>query len=281
MMQQQSIERRVRSAQRSRERGFTLIEMLVVIVIIAILAAILFPVFASVRENARRTACASNLKQLSMAFIQYAGDYNERLPGATDGGSGSPYYNGEDNYGGWNFYDVFGVGDTEPKFEPIKGSIYPYVRATGVYMCPNDDEGEISGNSYAVNGCVMRQYPASTPPVPPGNPDWQFRAGKKLSSFNNTTMWMVLGEEARPPGDVTKSTDDGFLNLKNPSDAEAFNNTLVQRHTEGGNVAFLDGHVKWYKLTDIKANKFQIGGSGDLALGCSQAPAPPPPPPSP
>src|SRR5437763_14432141 len=60
--------------------GFTLIELLVVIAIIAILAAILFPVFARARENARRASCQSNQKQLGLGFLQYAQDYDERLP---------------------------------------------------------------------------------------------------------------------------------------------------------------------------------------------------------
>jgi len=64
---------------RSRN-GFTLIELLVVIAIIAILAAILFPVFARAREKARQTSCLSNLKQLSLAILMYAEDYDETLP---------------------------------------------------------------------------------------------------------------------------------------------------------------------------------------------------------
>lgn len=61
---------------RSRHQGFTLIELLVVIAIIAILAAILFPVFARTRQMARKTSCASNLRQLGLANHMYAQDYD-------------------------------------------------------------------------------------------------------------------------------------------------------------------------------------------------------------
>ncbi|GBC93466.1 hypothetical protein HRbin15_01957 [bacterium HR15] len=63
-----------------RHTGFTLIELLVVIAIIAILAAILFPVFAQARESARLTQCASNMRQLGLALIGYATDYDDGLP---------------------------------------------------------------------------------------------------------------------------------------------------------------------------------------------------------
>jgi len=69
-------------------KGFTLIELLVVIAIIAILAAILFPVFARAREKARQSSCLSNVKQLTLAEMMYAQDYDEfvvpyTLPGQT------------------------------------------------------------------------------------------------------------------------------------------------------------------------------------------------------
>jgi len=64
----------------NRRKGFTLIELLVVIAIIAILAAILFPVFAKAREKARQASCQSNLKQITLAFLMYASDYDEAYP---------------------------------------------------------------------------------------------------------------------------------------------------------------------------------------------------------
>jgi prepilin-type N-terminal cleavage/methylation domain-containing protein len=88
-------------------KGFTLIELLVVIAIIAILAAILFPVFAKAREKARQASCASNLKQIALAILWYAQDYDERTQGY-QGGVGS-----------WHLL------------------IEPYVKNTQVFACPS------------------------------------------------------------------------------------------------------------------------------------------------
>lgn len=72
---------------RKRNKGFTLIELLVVIAIIGILAGILLPTLTRARESARRTQCASNLKQIGLALNMYANDNNEAFP--TGGASGS------------------------------------------------------------------------------------------------------------------------------------------------------------------------------------------------
>ena len=64
---------RIRSA-------YTLVELLMVIAIIAVLAAILFPAFANARDNARRSSCQSNLKQISLGAMQYIQDYDEHFP---------------------------------------------------------------------------------------------------------------------------------------------------------------------------------------------------------
>ena len=65
---------------RRNRKGFTLIELLVVIAIIAILAAILFPVFAQARAQARKINAVSMVKQVGLAWIMYAQDYDEKLP---------------------------------------------------------------------------------------------------------------------------------------------------------------------------------------------------------
>jgi len=61
-------------------RGFTLIELLIVITIIAILAAMLLPALKNARDMAKRSVCASNQKQVGLAMLNYAGDYNEYYP---------------------------------------------------------------------------------------------------------------------------------------------------------------------------------------------------------
>jgi prepilin-type N-terminal cleavage/methylation domain-containing protein/prepilin-type processing-associated H-X9-DG protein len=64
-------------------KGFTLIELLVVIAIIGILAGILLPVLSRARESARKTQCASNVKQIGMGLIMYANENAEAFPVST------------------------------------------------------------------------------------------------------------------------------------------------------------------------------------------------------
>src|SRR3954469_18418003 len=103
------ITKHLRSGQPGRlvfkKSGFTLIELLVVIAIIAILAAILFPVFGRARENARRSSCQSNLKQMGLAMLQYTQDYDERycysIRQTTEIPTDGSFWGGFSNYWLW------------------------------------------------------------------------------------------------------------------------------------------------------------------------------------
>ena len=123
-------------------RGFTLIELLVVIAIIAILAAILFPVFQKVRENARKTACLSNEKQIGLAMVQYSQDYDELLVSAWGGGGG---YNASDS------------NPTSLKYKWMD-MIYPYVKSTQVFHCPDDSGDPVSGTNGGGTGNATGTY---------------------------------------------------------------------------------------------------------------------------
>ena len=132
-----------------RKRGFTLIELLVVIAIIAILAAILFPVFQSVRENARRSACLSNMKQIALAFTQYTQDYDEYYPLAEQQITNVP---------GGAYFDIW-----PPK-------VGTYIKSLDVFHCPDDGlighhPSNYQGNyiSYAVNGASAEYHYQNAP----------------------------------------------------------------------------------------------------------------------
>ncbi|UCH35722.1 MAG: prepilin-type N-terminal cleavage/methylation domain-containing protein [Armatimonadota bacterium] len=118
-----------------KNRGFTLIELLVVIAIIAILAAILFPVFARAREAARKATCLSNLKQIALAALMYAQDYDEVLPAA--GGTGfatshpiipvSPQPT-------WADAQAASLGSID--YWQIADVLLPYVKSLDLFVCP-------------------------------------------------------------------------------------------------------------------------------------------------
>lgn len=150
-------------ARQSPTRGFTLIELLVVIAIISILASILFPVFSRARENARRSSCQSNLKQIGLGFHQYSQDYDERfpLPIWQQYNAGSNWYEpSTTNDGKAVWHDA-----STPIPYPVSwiDGIYPYVKSNQIFYCPSDsgrnprvpsgsnDPSPIGWSSYGMN----------------------------------------------------------------------------------------------------------------------------------
>lgn len=237
--------------------GFTLIELLVVIAVVAILAAFLFPVFQRVRENAHRASCASNLKQLAIAFTLYTQDNDDRVPGATDGPQGVGMPNG------WVFCTALGTGSTAALFDVARGSLYPYVSSRAVYVCPDDNIGQAGGLSYALNSCTVDTSADINAASDTGGDIPQPRVGKSLAAFEAPAGIMLFGEEAADLGNrQSESTNDGYFSL-------FYGDGVSVRHTGGSNVSFLDGHVKWYKFpaensrrnADDVISSLQTGGA--------------------
>jgi prepilin-type N-terminal cleavage/methylation domain-containing protein len=238
-------------------RGFTLIELLVVIAIIAILAAILFPVFAKAREQARKTSCLSNLKQIGMATMAYTQDYDETLPMASLGACPGP--------------NAFGWADM----------IYPYVRNAGVFNCPSMANPKMTLNTSVnpprfwrdrggtgagvTNDCVtgtavgQRNYTYAVnafaaPAQAPANGNLAFRGPfNRLTSMAEMpapagTAGIVEGRGASPwsAGGGNGAYDQPSVDDQTDGRRHtgALNNT-TQRNERWQNIMYMDGHAKW------------------------------------
>ena len=139
------------------KKAFTLIELLVVIAIIAILAAILFPVFARARENARRSSCMSNLKQIGLGMQQYTQDYDEKLfphrfNAAANANPLLPANGGPAR-------DAQVTGTARDKIFWVS-LLQPYVKSYQIFVCPSNPDGWVGGGptDCTAAGCGGQGY---------------------------------------------------------------------------------------------------------------------------
>lgn len=82
-------------------RGFTIVELLVVISIIALLVSILLPALSKARSAAQAIQCASNLRQLAIGSNVYLEDNQEHLPNYYEGYTGAPHFDSTNTFGTW------------------------------------------------------------------------------------------------------------------------------------------------------------------------------------
>jgi prepilin-type N-terminal cleavage/methylation domain-containing protein/prepilin-type processing-associated H-X9-DG protein len=241
-------------------RAFTLIELLVVIAIIAILAAILFPVFAQAREAARKTSCASNLKQIGTSWTMYIQDYDERIGSANpppDWGH-CPTMPGRSQFGGW------------------EGNILaPYIKNTQVFKCPSSSGFGVNNNcanmsytvaSYAYNYASLQVWScAAAASVGKGLAEID-RPADAMVFWDSVTGWadcgfmsgcgiwterdvpVYLAKKGRP---LVGGMSSGWIGADNLARETPHSMTM--------NVVFADGHVKnsdWDRLKWGQLNTF-------------------------
>lgn len=200
------------------KRAFTLIELLVVIAVIAVLMAILMPALGRAREQGKRIACLSNVKQLTMAWILYA-DANDDLVV-----SASPDLTSD----AWVMH---ADGDTEEEAENHirQGALYTYCPDIKSFKCPTGVRGEVV--TYALPDS-MNGYAGI-----PGT--------EKLMVYRRS--------QVKRPGERIVFLDEGRLSPNSWTlhyQEERWWDQITARHGDGTNFSFADGHGEYWKWKD-------------------------------
>jgi prepilin-type N-terminal cleavage/methylation domain-containing protein/prepilin-type processing-associated H-X9-DG protein len=228
-----------------RKNAFTLIELLVVIVIIAILASLLLPVLSRSKQESQGIKCLSNTRQLTTAWMTYAGDSGDYLMTNICGYTGNPTPSSGQVTNSWaaGWEDWSNPDDTDNtdvlKLMSPFGLLWPYSQSAGIYRCPSDPSPLI--RSVSMN---LRMNGSDWPYAPTAD----YTNPNKLSSIVNPTpanAFVFIDERA-------DSINDGFFTVEMVStNANAtLGNIPASYHNGRSAITFADGHADLHRWLD-------------------------------
>jgi prepilin-type N-terminal cleavage/methylation domain-containing protein/prepilin-type processing-associated H-X9-DG protein len=272
-------------------RGFTLVELLVVIGIIAVLISILLPALTKARRSAQQVLCTSNMRQMGVGLRMYTEANNSWLPAAGEDGDSSttnaitlPDKQGWASEVLWinavsratfgKTYDQIQLaamagGPRVPIYDDHHVLVCPMaIPAAGVASNPTHDP--VSGDYFLTWGntnvggtlvpsqrqtfiCYAWNYKLFGPTTGYGTMG-------KITQIRNASCTCVIFEKRTNAGEVTTDDDayyasqGGGANKVTPTQVGRFKGDwkrFSSRHNKGGNILFADGHVALFTMHDV------------------------------
>ena len=231
-----------------KQRGFTLVELLVVISIIALLMGILLPILGKVRKQAKVIACRSNLKQLGCIFLMYADNNNGHMP-STSSEWPAILQSRCDNSKGVNCCPVATKLVSEGGQHPFAAFFSGMAAAPPPEGLDGGPDGYYS--SYGINGWVCNPPPEETINslgLPTAN-NWRkvVVSGASKIPLVLDSMWI----DSYPDNTNTPPPFDGDFFGNGPMGSRQMRFFCINRHDEFINGAFLDSSVRQIGLKEL------------------------------